>query len=101
MAGPRVGTELPTQLSIDVEVARRLAEHASTKSQKGVVKFVEERPVMQTKGDGPPQHPKGGANGIALSPDGSRLYFSSQRGTSGFVAGTDGCTYEVTGPFRR
>ena len=48
-------------------MARRLAEHASTKSQKGVVKFVEERPVMQTKGDGPPQHPKGGANGIALA----------------------------------
>ena len=39
--------------------------------------------------------------GTAFSPDGSRLYFSSQRGKSGFVAGTDGHTFEVTGPFRR
>lgn len=35
--------------------------------------------------------------GVAFSPDGSRLYFSSQRGTSG--SSTDGITYEVTGPF--
>lgn len=39
--------------------------------------------------------------GPAFSPDGSRLYFSSQRGTSGETAGTGGITYEVTGPFRR
>jgi hypothetical protein len=38
--------------------------------------------------------------GPAFSPDGSRLYFSSQRGTSGDTAGTGGITYEVTGPFR-
>ena len=37
---------------------------------------------------------------ISLSPDGTRLYFSSQRGRSGFAAGTDGYTFEVTGPFR-
>ncbi|WP_267245030.1 alkaline phosphatase PhoX [Streptomyces sp. PR69] len=36
--------------------------------------------------------------GPAFSPDGSRLYFSSQRGTSGSSYG--GITYEVTGPFR-
>ena len=35
--------------------------------------------------------------GVALSPDGSRLYFSSQRGTTG--SGSGGITYEVTGPF--
>ncbi|TMR98682.1 alkaline phosphatase PhoX [Nonomuraea basaltis] len=39
--------------------------------------------------------------GPAFSPDGNRLYFSSQRGTSGESAGTGGITYEVTGPFRR
>jgi hypothetical protein len=33
--------------------------------------------------------------GPAFSPDGTRLYFSSQRGTNG-----RGITYEVTGPFR-
>ena len=38
--------------------------------------------------------------GPAFSPDGKRLYFSSQRGASGVVLGTDGVTYEVTGPFR-
>ena len=34
--------------------------------------------------------------GPAFSPDGTRLYFSSQRGTDGVT----GITYEVTGPFR-
>ncbi|KXK59163.1 translocation protein TolB [Micromonospora rosaria] len=38
--------------------------------------------------------------GPAFSPDGRRLYFSSQRGTSGASAGSGGITYEVTGPFR-
>ncbi|GAA3243244.1 alkaline phosphatase PhoX [Actinocorallia longicatena] len=38
--------------------------------------------------------------GPAFSPDGRRLYFSSQRGTSGSLLGNDGLTYEVTGPFR-
>ncbi|WP_432186498.1 alkaline phosphatase PhoX [Streptomyces sp. Tue6028] len=36
--------------------------------------------------------------GPAFSPDGARLYFSSQRGTTGSSSG--GITYEVTGPFR-
>ncbi|MFI2616979.1 alkaline phosphatase PhoX [Streptomyces sp. NPDC018584] len=36
--------------------------------------------------------------GPAFSPDGKRLYFSSQRGSSG--SSSDGITYEVTGPFR-
>ena len=34
--------------------------------------------------------------GPAFSPDGTRLYFSSQRGTNGTI----GVTYEVIGPFR-
>jgi secreted PhoX family phosphatase len=36
--------------------------------------------------------------GPAFSPNGTRLYLSSQRGTSGSSSG--GITYEVTGPFR-
>ncbi|MCM6772514.1 PhoX family protein [Nocardia sp. CDC159] len=36
--------------------------------------------------------------GVALDPAGRRLYFSSQRGTTGSSSG--GITYEVTGPFR-
>ena len=35
--------------------------------------------------------------GPAFSPDGSRLYFSSQLGPTGHPA--DGITYEVTGAF--
>ncbi|TDR41672.1 WD40 repeat protein [Tahibacter aquaticus] len=35
--------------------------------------------------------------GPAFSPDGSRLYFSSQRGTTGQSSG--GITYEISGPF--
>ncbi|XVQ07620.1 alkaline phosphatase PhoX [Spirillospora sp. CA-255316] len=36
--------------------------------------------------------------GPAFAPAGNRLYFSSQRGTSGSSSG--GITYEITGPFR-
>lgn len=46
-------------------------------------------------------HDESEITGPAFSPDGSRLYFSSQRGKSGFIGGTDGYTFEVTGPFRR
>ncbi|MCX2967648.1 MULTISPECIES: alkaline phosphatase PhoX [Streptomyces] len=53
-------------------------------------------PVVRVDG-----HPESEITGPAFSPDGTRLYFSSQRGASGFVAGTDGVTYEVRGPFRR
>lgn len=37
--------------------------------------------------------------GPAFSPDGSRLYFSSQRGTGG-AGNSPGITFEVSGPFR-
>ncbi|MFF0576532.1 alkaline phosphatase PhoX [Streptosporangium saharense] len=46
-------------------------------------------------------HPGSEITGPALSPDGRRLYFSSQRGRRGDAAGTGGLTYEVTGPFSR
>jgi secreted PhoX family phosphatase len=36
--------------------------------------------------------------GVAFNPAGNRLYFSSQRGTTGASSG--GITYEVAGPFR-
>lgn len=39
--------------------------------------------------------------GPAFSPDGSRLYFSSQRGSAVFGGGKGfGITYEITGPFQ-
>ena len=37
--------------------------------------------------------------GPAFSPDGSRLYVSSQRGPSGRREGSGGLTYEIVGPF--
>ncbi|NUT42930.1 MAG: DUF839 domain-containing protein [Thermoactinospora sp.] len=45
-------------------------------------------------------HERSEITGPAFSPDGTRLYFSSQRGRSGVREGTDGHTFEVTGPFR-
>jgi secreted PhoX family phosphatase len=38
--------------------------------------------------------------GPAFSPDGKRLYFSSQRGTTGSTSGSGGITYEISGQFR-
>lgn len=52
-------------------------------------------PVLRVEG-----HDESEITGPAFSPDGTRLYFSSQRGASGATIGTDGVTYEVTGPFR-
>lgn len=49
-------------------------------------------PVLQLIG-----HKHSEIAGPAFSPDGKRLYFSSQRGSSGDNDG--GITYEVTGPF--
>ena len=66
-------------LAVDLasgRVTRRLADHPSTATQEGLVKFVELRPVMEQKGETPAKSPKGGANGIAISPDGSRLYYA-------------------------
>ncbi|SDJ34851.1 alkaline phosphatase PhoX [Nonomuraea jiangxiensis] len=53
-------------------------------------------PVMRLDGQSESE-----ITGPAFSPDGTRLYFSSQRGTSGESLGSGGITYEVTGPFRR
>ncbi len=49
-------------------------------------------PVLQVMG-----HDNSEITGPAFSPDGSRLYFSSQRGKTGRIE--DGVTFEITGPF--
>ena len=51
-------------------------------------------PLVQLVG-----HDASEVTGPAFSPDGKRLYFSSQRGTEG--ASRAGITFEVTGPFHR
>jgi sugar lactone lactonase YvrE len=55
---------------------RRLGRHASAAWTPGIVKLVEGRQVMTRRPDGSTAPVKGGANGIALSPDGRRLYYS-------------------------
>jgi secreted PhoX family phosphatase len=52
-------------------------------------------PFMQLFG-----HEGSEVTGPAFSPDGTRLYFSSQRGTGGRSL-SPGMTFEVSGPFRR
>ena len=49
-------------------------------------------PLLQLTG-----HDGSEITGPAFSPDGSRLYFSSQRGANGKDDG--GMTFEITGPF--
>lgn len=49
-------------------------------------------PLLQVIG-----HERSEIAGHAFSPDGKRLYFSSQRGTTG--NNQDGVTFEITGPF--
>ncbi|BAU89238.1 major royal jelly protein [Methylorubrum populi] len=55
---------------------RRLAGHVSTRSVDGILKIVEGRVLMKREADGTTSPIKGGANGIALSPDGARLYYT-------------------------
>jgi len=49
-------------------------------------------PLLKVEGHGSSE-----IAGVAFNPDGTRLYFSSQRGTTGTNSG--GVTYEVSGPF--
>lgn len=55
---------------------RRLAGHASTRSVPGLLKIVEGRVLLKRAADGTTSPIEGGANGIALSPDGKRLYYT-------------------------
>ncbi len=57
-----------------------------------ITKSGELKPLLQLIG-----HDHSEITGPAFSPDGSRLYFSSQRGTTG--RSEDGITFEITGPF--
>ncbi|MDB5816709.1 MAG: major royal jelly protein [Rhizobacter sp.] len=59
---------------------RRLLQHSSTASQKGVVKIVEGEQVLKRTPEGVKSEVQGGANGIALSPDNQRLYYAPLMG---------------------
>lgn len=54
---------------------RRLNNHPSTKAETNFLPFVEGQPIMQRKPGQPPQYLKLGSDGIAISSDGSRLYY--------------------------
>lgn len=59
---------------------RRLARHSSTASNKGVVKIVEGHQLLKRGADGVTSEVQGGANGIALGPDGRLLYYAPLMG---------------------
>jgi len=54
---------------------RRLHDHPSTKAEPNFLPFVEGQSMMQRKPGQPPQYIKIGSDGIAISADGSRLYY--------------------------
>lgn len=68
---------------------RRLAHHPSTASVAGVLKLVEGGAVMKRARDGTTSPIKGGANGIALSPDGTRLYWAPLMARRLYAVATD------------
>lgn len=54
---------------------RKLNDHPSTKAETGFAPFVEGRLLMQRKPGKPAQQLKLGADGIAISADGTRLFY--------------------------
>jgi sugar lactone lactonase YvrE len=54
---------------------RRLNDHPSTKAEPKFLPFVEGQPVMQRKPGEPPKNVAMGSDGIAISADGSRLFY--------------------------
>jgi sugar lactone lactonase YvrE len=55
---------------------RRLHNHLSTKAEKGFLPMVEGRALMNRPASGKPSHLAVGSDGIAISADGKRLYYS-------------------------
>lgn len=54
---------------------RRLNDHPSTKAEAKFLPMVEKQPLMKRKPGQPPENIKMGSDGIAISADGSRLYY--------------------------
>lgn len=69
-----------------------VAEDGGNQQIVAITKDNELFPMVELTG-----HEHSEITGIAFSPDGSRLYFSSQRGKTG--RSKDGITYEIRGPF--
>jgi hypothetical protein len=80
-------------ITVSADGTLYVAEEGGDMQVVAIANSGEVYPVLQLVG-----HEKSEIAGIAFSPDGSRMYFSSQRGRSGDVL--DGLTFEVHGPFR-
>lgn len=59
---------------------RRLHDHPVTKAEREFVPIVEGQPVMQDKPGKEPKHIAMGSDGIAISADGTRLFFCALAG---------------------
>ena len=71
------------------ESRRLLNNHPSTKAQEGFLPFVEGRPLMQRVPNEVPQYLGLGSDGIAISSDGSRLYYCPLASRRLFSVSTD------------
>jgi sugar lactone lactonase YvrE len=68
---------------------RCLHEHPSTKAEQGFLPVVEGQPLMLRPPDGPPQPYRSGVDGIAISSDGTRLFYSALMGRRLFSVSLD------------
>lgn len=68
---------------------RRLNDHPSTKARTGFVPTVEGQPLMVRRPGEPPAPMKIGSDGIAISPDGSRLFYCALADRKLYSVGVD------------
>jgi sugar lactone lactonase YvrE len=73
---------------------RKLADHPSTKGEKGFLPFVEGRPVMSREPGTPAKNIGMGADGIALSNDGKLLYYCPLASRHLYAVSTDALANE-------
>ncbi len=57
------------------QAIRRLNNHPSTRPDPGFIGFAEGRPLYRTESGKPPQRMLSGADGIAISADGSKIFY--------------------------
>jgi sugar lactone lactonase YvrE len=74
-SSPRAPTRSSSSTSPPARPGRRLNDHPSTKPDPKVVPLVEGKPVLEQAPTGKPRPVKFGADGIAISAGGNRLYY--------------------------
>lgn len=68
---------------------RRLEDHPSTQAEPNFIPYVEGQPLLNRPADGNSSYMQVGADGIALSADGSRLFYCSLSGRHLYSVNTD------------